>query len=156
VLAARLGELQLAPTKGQKTSPMAVNKGFSLGKNDLGIKTVSFGYEAEKLVFTADGNVVSCGLSSWLRGEAAVPGTPPRLISGGAPAGVPVSKIAASAAWEDESTLVMTWRYYETPHSDQVTCKFEGDRVTISFLSSLTAMNPKAKDARADLVGTAM
>ncbi len=100
--------------------------------------------------------MVSCGFGHWLRGEAAVPGTPPRLISGGAPSGVPVSKIAASAAaWDDETTLVMTWRYYETPHSDQVTCKFEGDRVTISFLSSLTAMNPKAKDARAEVVGTA-
>jgi CubicO group peptidase (beta-lactamase class C family) len=156
VLSARLSGLQLAPTEGRKSSPMAVNKRFNLGKNALGIKTVSFGFEAEKLVFTADGNVVACGFGSWLRGEAAVPGTPPRLISGGAPTGVPVSKIAGSAGWEDDNTLVMTWRYYETPHSDRVTCKFEGDSVKISFLSSLTAMNPKAKDARAEVIGTAV
>ena len=67
-----------------------------------------------------------------------------------------MSKIAGSAGWEDDNTLVMTWRYYETPHSDRVTCKFEGDSVKISFLSSLTAMNPKAKDARAEVIGTAV
>ncbi len=72
------------------------------------------------------------------------------------PKQTPVSKIAASATWTDDHTLVMTWRYYETPHSDTVTCVFEGDTVTISFLNSITAMNPKAKDARAPLKGKAV
>jgi hypothetical protein len=47
----------------------------------------------------------------------------------------------------------MQWRFYETPHSDTLTCQFEGDNVTLTFLSSLTAMNPKAKDGRAPLRG---
>ena len=88
-----------------------------------------------------------------LRSERAFPGTPPRLISGGKPKDLVTSKIAAAAAWSDEQTLVMTWRYFETPHHDTVTCRFEGDRIVISFLNSITGMNPKAKDARAPIVG---
>jgi hypothetical protein len=50
----------------------------------------------------------------------------------------------------------MTWRYYETPHSDTVTCRFDGDAVTLNFLNSITAMNPKAKDTRAALRGVVL
>jgi hypothetical protein len=47
----------------------------------------------------------------------------------------------------------MTWRYYETPHRDTVTCEFDGEAVTIQFLNSITGMNPKGKDARPVLRG---
>ncbi|WP_395751221.1 serine hydrolase domain-containing protein [Prosthecobacter sp.] len=149
----RLKTLALAPQQGSKTSPAAVSKKFQLEANDLGFRDVSFEFRDDACVFTSGEHTVTCGLGSWQRGEAAFPGTPPRLISGGMPKQTPRSKIAASAAWTDDSTLVMQWRYYETPHSDQVTCKFDGGEVTITFLSSITAMNPKAKDARAPLKG---
>ncbi|MDZ4401732.1 serine hydrolase [Prosthecobacter sp.] len=149
----RLKTLLLAPPKGRKTLPDITNKSYKLETNDLGLKTASFAFEGGQCVFKADEHTITCGLESWLRGEAAFPGTPPRLISGGKPRSAVPSKIAASATWMDDSTLVMTWRYYETPHSDTLTCKFDGEQVTISFLNSITAMNPKAKDARVPLKG---
>jgi len=149
----RLKSLKLAPPQGRKTSPAAADKKFALEANDLGLKSASFAFREDACVFSADGQTITCGLESWHRGEATFPGTPPRLISGGKPKEPAPSKIAASAAWTDDHTLVMKWRYYETPHSDTVTCVFEGDTVTISFLNSITAMNPKAKDARAPLKG---
>ncbi len=150
----RLGKLKLASPKGRKSSPAAKSRTFKLESNDLGLKTASFAFQDNACVFTADGHTITCGIESWHRGEAAFPGTPPRLISGGKPKATPNSKIAASATWMDDNTLLMTWRYYETPHSDTVTCKFEGDMVTITFLNSITAMNPKAKDVRVPLKGS--
>ncbi len=152
----RTFSLKLDPPRGSKTSPAAKNRTFKLDANDLGLKIASFVFNDDTCVFTADDHSLTCGMESWHRGEAAFPGTPPRLISGGKPKNTPNSKIAASATWTDENTLVMTWRYYETPHSDTVACKFEGDGVTITFLNSITAMNPKAKDVRAALKGKAV
>jgi CubicO group peptidase (beta-lactamase class C family) len=148
--------LTLKPQQGSKTSPAAKDRSFKLEANDLGLKTASMAFKDDICVFTADNQTITCGFETWQRCEAAFPGTPPRLISGGMPKQTPTSKIAASAAWTDERTLVMQWRYYETPHSDTVTCVFDGDDVTISFLNSITAMNPKAKDARAPLKGKAV
>ncbi|MEQ1748467.1 MAG: serine hydrolase [Prosthecobacter sp.] len=155
-LGERLRTLKLTPPKGGKTSPtsaLITGKTFKLEANDLGLTKAAFTFKGDACVFTSDGHSITCSLESWHRGEAAFPGTPPRLISGGKPKKQITSKIAASATWTDDSTLVMTWRYYETPHSDTVTCKFEGDQVTVSFLNSVTAMNSKAKDARALLRG---
>ncbi len=147
--------LNLMPQQGGKTSPAAKDRTFRLETNDLGLKTAAMGFKDDTCSFTADDHKIICGFESWQRCEAAFPGTPPRLISGGMPKQTPLSKIAASAAWTDDRTLVMQWRYYETPHSDTVTCVFDDDNVTISFLNSITAMNPKAKDVRAPLKGNA-
>lgn len=151
----RLKTLALVPQQGSKTSPAAVSKKFKLESNGLGLKEASFGFDDNGCTFTADNHTITCGVGTWLRGVATFPGTPPRLISGGMPKQPAPSKIAASTAWKDERTLVMQWRYYETPHSDVVTCVFDGDNVTISFLNSITAMNPKAKDVRVPLKGRA-
>ena len=150
-----LKTLTLAPQQGSRTSPAAIRKKFKLETNGLGLSTAAFAFKDDTCVFTADNHTVTCGLGSWQRCEATFPGTPPRLISGGMPTQPTLSKIAASAGWTDERTLVMQWRYYETPHSDTVTCQFDGDNVTISFLNSITAMNPKAKDVRMPLRGRA-
>lgn len=151
----KLKRLMLAPQQGGKTSPAAVSKKFKLESNGLGLKEVSFAFGDNGCTFTADDHTITCGIEAWQGCEATFPGTPPRLISGGMPRQPVPSKIAASAAWTDERTLVMQWRYYETPHSDRVTCEFDGDSVTISFLNSITAMNPKAKDVRVPLKGRA-
>jgi hypothetical protein len=128
-----------------------------LEANDMGLTTASFAFDGGRWVFTAKAgdrlHRITCGQGVWQLGEASMPGTPPRLISGGKSREDVVSKVAASATWTDDKTLLMTWRYYETPHRDSVTCRFEDDRVTLSFLNSITAMNPKAKDARLPLTG---
>ena len=83
-----------------------------------------------------------------------LPGTPPKLTSGGAVKNEKKFKVAASGAWKDERTFEMTWRYYETPHHDSVTCQFEGDdRVRVSLRSSMVKMSPNGKDKRPVLEG---
>lgn len=151
----RMKNLKLQPPVGQAQPTVKSGKRYQLAANDLGLAVADFSYNEKSCVFSADGQVISCGFGTWIKGDMALPGTPPRLIAGGKAKATPRSKIAAAAAWEDAQTLVMTWRYYETPHSDKVTCRFEGDQVTITFLNSITAMNPKAKDTRAALMGKA-
>ena len=152
----RLRQLKLGFPKGSESSPIAdrINgKTFKLEKNELGLTEMAFTQEADQWRFTCGAHRISCGLNSWHLGQAAFPGTPPRLISGGKPKEPTISKIAAHATWVDAATLQMTWRYTETPHHDRVTCRFDGDTVTVTFLNSITAMNPKAKDPRAPLKG---
>lgn len=149
----KLRSLRLSPPAGAKTSGVAVGGSYELEPNDLGIRSVSFAFQDDACVMTADSHAITCGLGTWHRCEAAFPGTPPRLISGGKPRGPVTAKIAASAVWKDDHTLEMTWRYYETPHRDTVTCRFEGEQLTITFLDSMTGMNPKARDRRAPLKG---
>ena len=86
-------------------------------------------------------------------GETALPGTPPRLVSGGAPPSGTASKVAAAGAWRDDQTFVVVLRFYETPHHDTLTCRFEEGKVTLAFLSSIAAMNPAAQDKRRTLQG---
>lgn len=164
-LVSKLGSLQLQPPAGNPSSPTAAKisgKSFRLEKNDLGFTRASFAFAGKECTVTLKAgdksHAINCGLDSWLRGEAAIPGTPPRLIAGGKPKNTPLSKIAAHATWKDENTLLLTWRYYQTPHHDTVTCVFNNDsrEVEITFLNSITAMNPKAKDPRPAIKGTAV
>jgi hypothetical protein len=76
---------------------------------------------------------VQCGLGRWWDGICNVPGTPPKLSVGN----LLPCKIAASAAWRDENTFEMIWRYYETPHHDTITCHFEGNHVTVEFTNNM-------------------
>lgn len=160
-LTKRLSSLKLLPPSGKPTSPLAdrlPGKIITLEPNELGFTKASLSFAKTHCTFTAENaegfHTIPCTLeNAWQLSEAAMPGTPPRLISGGQPKGLVKSKIAAHATWTDDNTLVLTWRYYETPHSDTLTCHFEGDNVTLTFLNSITAMNPSAKDARAPLKG---
>lgn len=162
-LGTRLRSLKLQPPVGSRTSPLAAKvtgRRYAFPPNDLGFTAVEVAPGADGCSVTLHtgqtAHTLRCGWQSWQRGRAALPGTPPRLIAGGAPAAAPLSKIAASATWTDEHTLALILRYYETPHSDTLSLRFPtADTVELAFLSSLTAMNPKAKDPRPVLKGSA-
>ena len=54
----------------------------------LGLQSASFVFGRDGCRFTlktASGISIACGIGRWRRGETALPGTPPRLVSGGAP-----------------------------------------------------------------------
>jgi CubicO group peptidase (beta-lactamase class C family) len=158
-LVQRLGSLALPPLQGPMSSPLAERvsgKEFTLDRNELG-------FQGGSLVFNGSGAVfmlrdrrepypIPCGSSQWQRSETALPGTPPRLISGGQPPKGTKAKVAASGRWADPNTWEMLLRYYETPHHDLVTCRFDGNTVRISFLSSIAQMSG-AKDGRPVLEG---
>jgi hypothetical protein len=158
-LRARFAGLVLPTAVGDPTSPMAARisgKTFRLDANDLGIQAVSFEFTKDSCKFiardTEGEHPVACG-RVWSRGETDMPGTPPRLVVGVGKGKRPKSKVAATHAWKDPNTLSMLWRYYETPHHDSVECRFDGDGVEISFVSSIARRNANSKDKRPVLKG---
>jgi hypothetical protein len=82
-----------------------------------------------------------------------LPGTPPRLISGGAPPSGTKAKVAASGTRKDPNTFEMMLRYYETPHHDTITCRFDAPQVRIGFMNSMAQMSSTPKDKHPTLQG---
>jgi hypothetical protein len=155
-----LSALALKVPKGQPTSRLAgsiTGKTFQLDPNDLGLRSIRLSFDKDAHSFTAsDGkneHVIPFGEERWQRGEAALPGTPPRLVSGGAPKPGTKHPLVASGTWKDAQTFELTCRYIETPHHDTVTCRFDGDQVQVSFMSSIAAMNANPHDSRPALRG---
>jgi CubicO group peptidase (beta-lactamase class C family) len=155
-----LSSLALTPPSGQRSSSVAERiseRTFTLESNDLGFRTASFAFRNDGCIFTLRDSQaeypIACGLGRWQRGETALPGTPPRLISGGAPPRGTKAKLAASGTWKAANTFEMMLRYYETPHHDTVTCRFDAGQVRIGFMNSMAQMSPTPKDHRPTLQG---
>ncbi len=153
----RLAGLALVPAKVETSSPLArriSGKAFTLQSNPASIQSVTLAFHGKEAVFSVkDGegqHSVKCGLERWVDGETDMPGTPPKLTQGKLPR---ISKVAASGTWNDLDTFQMTWRFYETPHHDTVTCRFDGNKIRIEFLDSLAEMSPARKDRRPALEG---
>lgn len=156
----KLASLALPPPMAQAASPWAERlsgKVIQLEANVLGLQSVAFTFQKDACLMTFRGAQhdypIVCGIHAWHRGETALPGTPPRLVSGGAaPAGTKF-KIAASGTWENPNTFQATLQYYETPHHDNFICRFEGDTATITFMNSLAQASPPHVDVRGVLRG---
>jgi hypothetical protein len=150
----RLASLALPVPASRPAPPLAgriSGKTFRIEPDTTGARSVSFRFAPESCTFTlTDGDgqyAVQCGRGKWVDGPCNLPGTPPKLTVGS----LRPCKVAAVAAWQDENTLQMIWRYYETPHHDTVTCHFQGDSVTVEFLNSI----PQHKETRPVLRGQA-
>jgi len=155
-----LSSLALKMPAGQPMSPTAARitgKTFQFDANDLGLQTAAFAFRNDGCLVTfRDAQTeypIASGLARWQRGETALPGTPPRLISGGAPKPGTKLKIATSGAWKDDNTFELMLRYYETPHHDTLTCRFDADKVQIAFMNSIAGMSANPKDKRPVLRG---
>jgi len=149
-LSRQLASLALPPAQGKLFSPTTAKvsgKLFKLQTNEKCAEEVSFHFHNHGCVFALKDNkgeyTVKCGLGKWLEGQTGMPGTPPKLTSGDLG---PISKVAASGTWTDESTFEMTWRFIETPHHDSVTCHFDDKKVQIQFRNSLTKLMPSHKE----------
>ena len=121
------------------------------------VDTVSFNFNKEASVFTLRDNKgvysISCGHGDWIIGETSMPGSPTNPLAGIALT-QKIWKLAASGTWTDEKTFVMTWRFFETPHFDIVTCTFENGTVRIDYANSVTRILKMYKDPRPALNGS--
>jgi len=153
----KLASLALPLPQGQPASPVIGSisgKTFRIEPNDAGVQSVSFRFQRQACTFTLTdtkgSHSIKCGLEKWVDGETDMPGTPPKLTTGSLG---PESKIAAGAAWKDDQTVEMTWRFFETPHHDTVTCHFDGDKVNVEFMNSITQKSPGHPETRPVLRG---
>ena len=141
-LSSLLSTRQLAPRTGVAGGTNTSTQAFALEENSLGITRLTIANAGQTVTLTAKvgdtEHAIVHGLGEWHMGDTAMPGTPTRLGAG--TLATPRRKVAASAGWLDASTLELTWLYREFPHRDTVTCRFDADRVTLNFLSSITVL----------------
>ncbi|HEY0680968.1 MAG TPA: hypothetical protein VGD45_01415 [Steroidobacter sp.] len=150
LLSRELAALALPIPDGAPTSANAARvtgKRFAIDPNSLRASSVSMRFEKNTCVFELQSentaHRVNCGIGSWVDGVSSMPGTPPEfteLLGRSSGPQYPI-KVAAAGAWEDESTFEMRLRFYETPHYDTVTCRFDGERVQIQFMNNITALS---------------
>lgn len=153
-----LKELKYDPPQFEIFSDMAAQisgKEYQLEKNEYNAESVSFDFFDDKCIFTLkeDGKPdirITNGLNYWIREGNRKP-SPHSLFS--------LRRIdfdsivAASATWQNKNTLVLTWRFIETVHSDSLTCIFDDNSLTIKFLFSVARLRNEP-DSRADITGS--
>lgn len=63
------------------------------------------------------------------------------------------SKIAATATWTTGNTLQIDLKFVEAIHGDKITCLFDGNRVSVSFLNSVSEHTKNNPEKRPQLNG---
>ncbi len=153
----RLKNLTLDPPKVDATSSASSKvsgKEFVLADNEFKAKSVSFKFNDGTCVFSVKDDKgdhsVTCGINKWK--EEKNYKTQSIFPMQGRP--VVTTPLVASATWVDPNTLMMTWRYAATAHSDTIYCQFEdNNKIAIKFLSSVSKGNPTVVEKRGELSG---
>jgi len=156
-LLAELKALKYDPPQLAASSGLAEKisgKEFILDNNPFNAKSVTFSFTGDTCVFTLKEQgkpdiVITNGINQWIRKDNLKPSAHSlfslRRIDFD-------SIVAASAGWQDEHTLQLTWRYIETVHGDSLTCTFDGDKINLKFLFSVNRLQNKPDD-RGDISG---
>jgi hypothetical protein len=160
VLKQKLASLTLLPASTNTTSSLVSaisGKKYPVKTNALNIDTVSFTFQKNDCIFKLKDmqgeHTIVCGLNHWAKGETIMPGDPPKLVPLKNKMDISKVKVAAAGFWKDQNTFIMTWNFYETPHSDVVTCRFDKDAVRMEFMNSIDSKARNSKDPRLVLEG---
>ena len=156
-LVRELKSLKYDPPQLAASSPFIkkiTGKEFVLDQNPFNAKSVSFNFVGDKCIFTLQEAgkpdiLITNGLNKWIRKGNLKPSAHSlfslRRIDFD-------SIVAAAYGWQDDNTLILTWRYIETVHGEKFTCIFDGDKLTIKPLFSANRLQGKPDD-RADITG---
>lgn len=153
-LAKNLKALAHDPPSMLPTSPIAAalsGKDFVLENNVFNAKSISFTFLPGVCVFTLTENgkpdiIIRNGINQWVH-EGNYKPSPHSLFS---QRRIDFDSIvAASATWIDQRTLLLTWRFIETVHSDSLMCVFDGNEVNIRLLFSVARLQLKPDDRQA-------
>lgn len=119
---------------------------YTLEPNERKIQRVQLDLNGSNsaIIFTNDTATykLQLGASSWKITETNRRG--PSLVGAAKNhfAGLPATKVAGLYSWIDGSTVEVLLRYIESPHTETITCKFDGN--TISMETKIS-FNPGAK-----------
>jgi hypothetical protein len=136
----QLSDLALPlPVKGNGSAIISQISGktFALDPNDKHLEKISFRFtdnicKFSMVIDSRDYNFF-LGSGQWIPGETTLLGPNLLLLAKAHFTGLPPARVAGSFGWKDENTLAMVLRYIESPHTETMTCKFEGKRVSIDF-----------------------
>ena len=127
-------------------------KNFILEENADHLEKISF--LAQKNTFRVTLGVagksypILFGKGKWLKGATALPWGPPSLT--GKPRegsqGFSANKIATAYSWKNDTTLLLTVRYIESPHTQTFICHFNANNINVRIDNSIKGMTPGAND----------
>jgi CubicO group peptidase (beta-lactamase class C family) len=142
-LKARLAALALPIPNGTATPPLAAaitGRTYSIAPNDRGIEGLSFQFTGDTSTITlkSEGSeyAVKFAAGSWKYDEITRPGPYLLATAKARYVGLPPLKIAGAYDWDDEHTLRLVLRYIESPHTETLICRFDGDRISVTMVNS--------------------
>ncbi|MFI5129930.1 MAG: serine hydrolase domain-containing protein [Chitinophagales bacterium] len=150
-----LRDLGLPVAKGSPASALLSKyngKKFKIGNNDYGALEMQFQFSKEscswKIKTTKGETNIPFGWQNWITSKGAIsyPFPVPGRIH------VP-SKIAGTATWINENTLQLNARFVEAIHGDKISCTFDGDKLSVSFLNSLAENTKNNPEKRMNISG---
>lgn len=140
-LRARLASLALPLPESGATPATDVALGgetYALDANEHGIQSLSFRCaESCTVVMTTDSGTYTLAFGSgrWEYGETTRRG--PYLVQAKAAyVGLPPLKVAGAYGWDDDHTLRLVLRYIESPHTQTLVSRFDGDAVAVTMIDS--------------------
>lgn len=127
--------LPIASKSSSMTESLITGKIFTISNNAYKSATLTFKDGICKLNLTKENESydIPFGNGSWANSETNRFG--PYLVERAKNnrVGLAPFKVAGSYEWKDEKTLILTLRYIESPHTETITCKFDGDKVSLDF-----------------------
>jgi hypothetical protein len=127
-------------TPASKLTESVSGKNFILDKNEWNIESLSFVFDKNDceltLVEGGKDDKLKFGKTGWVIGSTSRPG--PNLLNRAKAhmAGIPPVSTAGVYRWKDPSTLELTLRYIESPHTERILIAFAGDKISITRIFS--------------------
>jgi hypothetical protein len=130
-----------APQKNAEALATKISgKTFTASSNALHLQTISFRFSNDvcDVKFQTDtaSYQIAFGAGKWQPAETNMP--QPALTGGMIENNSMIypAKINGAYTWTDANTLVLVLRYIESPHSETLTCHFNGNKLTIEAARS--------------------
>src|SRR5690606_20109031 len=156
-LKSEISNLSIPVTKGAiRTSPLTkkyANATIKFEENEFGVTDIQLNLSSVGSTISVNSihgkQSIQSGWEKWITNKESIiyPFAVPNLYH------VP-SKIASSASWINENTLQLEMKFVEGIHGDKITCVFNNNHVSISFINSVAEHNKNDSDKRAKLEGT--
>lgn len=132
-------------SKAEGIAPAVTGRTFKMDKNDWDIESMSFKFNDEDCHLTIKKSGkdfdFTLGNNNWIANQTSLPGPNLLFKAIGHFAGIPPVKVAAVYRWKEGNKLDLILRYIESPHTETLSCTFEGDKISVSrrfsFLNEL-------------------
>ncbi len=150
-------DLSLPVPKGKTASTLNAKyseKWFNVEKNSFGVQQIGFGlFEDAGVLRIKDGSgsihKIGFGWENWKVNKTGNKNFFPVEGRTHMP-----SKMAGTATWVNTNTLQINFKFVEAIHGDKLTCVFEGDKVSILFMNSISENTKNTPEKRESLTGT--
>jgi hypothetical protein len=151
-----LSGLAIPVVKRSPTSALSnkyKNTSIKLNPNEFDVTAIQIKLSAQGCSIIVDSpkgkQAIQSGWEKWLTGKESA--TYPFMTTN---RNLVKSKMAATATWASENSLQINVKFVEAIHGDKITFDFEGSKVVVSFLNSISENNPASVEKRAKLEGT--